>query len=106
MSTVTSIRKHSATRQPSTEKRKVTPRRRSNAALRSREYLTPQEVDRLIHAAGSVGRYGHRDARKSVYYEVIQTAMLRITHLRFPGGVRGAPGCWGCTPDSHSWPSR
>ena len=62
MGTVTSIGRRSAARQRSTEKRKVTPRRRSNAALRSREYLTPQEVDRLIHAAGSVGRYGRRDA--------------------------------------------
>lgn len=39
----------------------VPPRRMANAALRSREYLTPDEVEQLIQAAGRRGRYGHRD---------------------------------------------
>jgi type 1 fimbriae regulatory protein FimB/type 1 fimbriae regulatory protein FimE len=30
--------------------------------LRSREYLTPEEAEQLITAAGKRGRYGHRDA--------------------------------------------
>jgi type 1 fimbriae regulatory protein FimE len=38
------------------------PRRVPNSARRTREHLTPAEVDRLIAAAGKVGRYGHRDA--------------------------------------------
>ena len=38
------------------------PRRRPNAETRSREHLTEAEVDKLIAAAGKVGRYGHRDA--------------------------------------------
>ena len=46
---------------PATEKRTVTPRRRPNAKLRTREYLTEAEVERLIEAAKS-NRYGHRDA--------------------------------------------
>src|SRR5690242_10920374 len=37
------------------------PRRRRNAELRSREYLTDAEVNRLIAAAGD-NRNGHRDA--------------------------------------------
>jgi type 1 fimbriae regulatory protein FimB/type 1 fimbriae regulatory protein FimE len=37
------------------------PRRRRNAEVRAREYLTDSEVDRLIKAAGR-NRYGHRDA--------------------------------------------
>jgi site-specific recombinase XerD len=37
------------------------PRRRPNAELRSREYLTQAEVERLIEAAGS-NRQSHRDA--------------------------------------------
>ena len=37
------------------------PRRKTNAELRAREYLTDQEVNRLIEAAGD-NRYGHRDA--------------------------------------------
>ena len=39
-----------------------TPRRRKTADLRSREYLTPEEVQRLINAARDIGRHGHRDA--------------------------------------------
>ena len=46
---------------PATEKRTVTPRRRPNAKLRTREYLTEAEVERLIEAAKG-NRYGHRDA--------------------------------------------
>ena len=38
------------------------PRRRPNAATRSREYLTPTEVDRLREAAANQGRRGTRDA--------------------------------------------
>src|SRR5215510_13442090 len=52
-----------ATRDPSTiVNRTVTPRRRPNADLREREYLTPKEVDRLQDAARKHSRYGHRDA--------------------------------------------
>ena len=47
---------------PDTEKRTVTtPRRKANAAYRSREHLTEAEVERLI-AAAKDNRYGHRDA--------------------------------------------
>src|SRR4051794_38485038 len=38
------------------------PRKRPNAATRSREYLTPSEVDRLREAAAKRGRHGSRDA--------------------------------------------
>jgi type 1 fimbriae regulatory protein FimB/type 1 fimbriae regulatory protein FimE len=47
---------------PTLIKGKVTPRRQTNAAVRPREYLTPNEVDRLLEAARRRGRYGHRDA--------------------------------------------
>jgi integrase len=46
---------------PDTEMRKVTPRRRKNAELRVREYLTPDEVERLIEAV-KANRHGARDA--------------------------------------------
>jgi type 1 fimbriae regulatory protein FimB/type 1 fimbriae regulatory protein FimE len=38
------------------------PVRLKNADYRSREYLTEQEVEQLMAAAGRVGRHGHRDA--------------------------------------------
>ena len=41
---------------------RVPPPRRKNSEVRSREHLTPDEVERLIASAKSVGRHGHRDA--------------------------------------------
>ena len=46
---------------PATVKRTVTPKRRPNGKLRTREYLTEAEVERLMEAAKG-NRYGHRDA--------------------------------------------
>lgn len=46
---------------PAAENRTVTPRRRPNAELRTREHLTPAEVETLIDAARR-NRWGHRDA--------------------------------------------
>jgi type 1 fimbriae regulatory protein FimB/type 1 fimbriae regulatory protein FimE len=46
---------------PATENRTVTPRRRPNADLRTREYLTDAEMARLTEAA-KANRNGHRDA--------------------------------------------
>jgi integrase len=46
---------------PATEKRTVTPTRRPNADLRTREYLTEAEIERLLRATKG-NRWGHRDA--------------------------------------------
>ena len=46
---------------PATENRTVTPRRRKNGELRTREHLTASEVEQLIEAA-KANRHGHRDA--------------------------------------------
>lgn len=46
---------------PATEKRTVTPKRRRNAELRSREHLTETEVTKLMDAAKH-NRRGHRDS--------------------------------------------
>jgi integrase len=37
------------------------PRRLSNASRRKREYLTPDEVDKLLRTSGNLGRHGARD---------------------------------------------
>ncbi len=47
---------------PTIQNRKVMPKRVPNAQLRSREYLTPDEVRRLIKHAGKLGRHRQRDA--------------------------------------------
>jgi integrase len=46
---------------PAIVKRTVTPRRLPNGKLRTREYMTEAEVERLMKAAGR-NRHGHRDA--------------------------------------------
>ena len=46
---------------PNAVNRTVTPERRPNADLRTREYLTEAEVERLTNAARK-NRWGHRDA--------------------------------------------
>ena len=46
---------------PDTILRTVTPRRRPNSELRTREHLTESEVNKLITAAKG-NRHGHRDA--------------------------------------------
>ena len=46
---------------PAIVKRPVTPRRRPNGDLRTREYLTEAEVEKLMKAANG-NRHGHRDA--------------------------------------------
>ena len=63
---------------PTTENRTVTPRRPKNAAVRTREHLTMEEVERLIEAAKD-NRYGQRDA-----------LMILLT---FRHGLRAAEVC-------------
>jgi type 1 fimbriae regulatory protein FimB/type 1 fimbriae regulatory protein FimE len=48
-------------RTPTPKNGKVPPLRRPNRALRSREYLTPGEIEQLLAAAGHQGRHGPRD---------------------------------------------
>jgi len=46
---------------PATVNRTVTPTRRPNAEIRTREHLTETEVGKMIKAAGN-NRWGHRDS--------------------------------------------
>ena len=61
MSNVVALRAVKRTR-PNTENRKVLPKRGRNADVRPREYLTPDEVERVIDQASKHGRHGPRDA--------------------------------------------
>src|SRR5437667_11284354 len=61
ISNVVALRTETRVR-PNIENRKVMPKRPTNASRRSREYLTPEEAERLIREAGKLGRHGQRDA--------------------------------------------
>ena len=76
---------------PTTEKRTVTPRRRPNAELRTREFLTEAEIEKLIKAAGK-NRWGHRDATMILVayrhgLRVSELVDLRWDQIDFPGAV-------------------
>jgi hypothetical protein len=65
---------------PATENRTVTPRRVRNSELRSREYLTEQEVEALM-AAARQNRHGHRDGTiAAVCSRCRSRRNLRIRH--------------------------
>jgi integrase len=63
---------------PTKVNRTVAPTRRPNAELRTREHLTPGEVDALVEAA-KANRHGHRDASMIL--------------LAFRHGLRAAERC-------------
>lgn len=77
------------------------PRRLNNRARRTREHLTPAEVDQLIEAARQVGRHAHRDATLILiaYRHGLRVAELgRVTlgTSRFKSGViaRASSQAW------------
>jgi integrase len=75
---VSMAKSHLALVAPTEVNRAVTPTRRPNAELRTREHLTPGEVEALMEAA-KANRHGHRDA----------TMIL----LAFRHGLRSAEAC-------------
>ena len=86
---------------------KLPPTKPKNQARRTREYLTPAEVERLISAARKVGRYGDRDATLMLLMyrhglRVAEVSSLRwehvdmyaaLLHVRRLGCDRAIPHC-------------
>ncbi len=54
------------------------PRKPKNLEKRTREYLTEEEIDRLLKAARGLGRYGHRDYTMLL---ISYTHGLRVSEL-------------------------
>lgn len=68
---------------------KLPPAKPKNADRRTREYLMPTEVERLIGAARQVGRHGHRDATLILLMyrhglRVAEVSSLRWAHIDLP----------------------
>ena len=80
---------------PATVNRTVTPKRRPNADLRTREYLTEAEVERLM-AVAKGNRWGHRDAAMILVayrhgLRASELVDLRMGTGGFPDGYAARP---------------
>jgi integrase len=90
---------------PSSVLRTVTPRRRPNAELRVREYLTEKEVERLIEAA-KANRNGHRDSTMLLLsyrhgLRVGELVSLRWDQVGFETGILHVRRLKNGTPATH-----
>lgn len=77
---------------PTTQKGTVPPQRLKNSERRSREYLTPAEVDHLMAVARKHNRYGHRDATMILLayrhgLRVAELCALRWDQVDLQGGL-------------------
>ena len=85
--------------------RTVAPTRRPNAELRTREHLTPGEVEALIEAA-KTNRYGHRDATMVLLafrhgLRAAELVDLRWDQVDFQTGVLHVRRAKAGTPATH-----
>ena len=91
---------------PSTEKRTITPKRRPNADLRTREYLTDREVEMLAETA-KTSRWGHRDATMILADKALVggCGCVERSHSRriHDGRFAGVRYCCGVKPSASNW---
>ena len=59
-----------------------------NASVRTREYLTTAEIERLMAAARKSSRYGHRDATM-ILYAIEDTTVIHSWHTAAPWAQGG-----------------
>ena len=91
---------------PSTEKRTVTPTRRPNAELRTREHLTETEIEKLLKAAGT-NRWGHWDGTMILVayrhgLRASELVDLRWDHVNFATATLHVRRVKQGTPATHS----
>ena len=82
------------------------PKRIPNLAVRSREYLTPEEVEGLIKAAKNIGRHGHRDAALILLayrhgFRVSELIALRWDQIDLKQGLLHVNRLKNGTPSNH-----
>ena len=90
---------------PSTVNRTVTPKRVPNGHLRTREYLTEAEVERLM-AAARKNRWGHRDATMILVayrhgFRPAELVDLRWDQIEFASGALHVRRVKRGTPSTH-----
>jgi len=82
------------------------PKRQKNNDLRSREYLTEQEVELLMNAARKTGRHGHRDATLILLmyrhgFRVSELVSLRWEQIDLKQGLLHVNRVKNGSPSSH-----
>ncbi len=77
MSKISYLREHQSTT-PIIENRKVFPTPTKYSQVREREYLLPNEIERISKAAKSAGRHGHRDR---TMITIVYHHALRVSEL-------------------------
>jgi site-specific recombinase XerD len=90
---------------PATVNRTVTPKRLPNNKLRTREYLTDAEVERLVNVARK-NRWGHRDATMTLVayrhgLRVSELVDLRWDQIEFASGTLHVRRVKQGTPSTH-----
>jgi type 1 fimbriae regulatory protein FimB/type 1 fimbriae regulatory protein FimE len=90
---------------PATVNRTVTPKRLPNSKLRTREYLTEAEVERLMNAARK-NRWGHRDATMALVayrhgLRASELVDLRWDQIAFASGTLHVRRVKQGTPSTH-----
>ena len=103
--TVVSLPRSRATR-PDYVNGNLPPKRVPNSAVRSREYLTPDEVEELIKAAKNIGRHGHRDAALILLayrhgFRVSELIALRWDQIDLKQGLLHVNRLKNGTPSNH-----
>ena len=103
--TVVSLPRSRATR-PDYVNGNLPPKRVPNSAVRSREYLTPDEVEGLIKAAKNIGRHGHRDAALILLayrhgFRVSELIALRWDQIDLKQGLLHVNRLKNGTPSNH-----
>jgi site-specific recombinase XerD len=91
---------------PQTPKMGKLPRRVKNKEVRSREYLTEQEVELLMNTARKIGRHGHRDATLILLmyrhgFRVSELVSLRWEQIDLKQGVLHVNRVKNGSPSSH-----
>ncbi len=103
--TVVSLRRLRETG-PSSVHSNLPPKRIPNLAVRSREYLTPDEIEGLIKAAKNIGRHGHRDAALILLtyrhgFRVSELIALRWDQIDLKQGLLHVNRLKNGTPSNH-----
>ena len=91
---------------PQTPKMGKLPKRTKNKDLRTREYLTEQEVELLMNAARKTGRHGHRDATLILLmyrhgFRVSELVSLRWEQIDLKQGLLHVNRVKNGSPSSH-----